>query len=176
MVDTIRIKRSDTTATPSSLAAGELAYSESSGNLFFGRISDGTPVKIGGNTDVLKLAGIAAGATANSSDATLLNRANHTGTQPASTISDLAAAISAVINGTSIGDLNDVDLTGASEGQVLVYRSGTFEMEGLPSGVTTFIELTDTPSSFATHGGKIVRVNVGGTALEFVEGVDGGTF
>jgi hypothetical protein len=33
-----------------------------------------------------KLAGIAAGATANSSDATLLNRANHTGTQAPSTI------------------------------------------------------------------------------------------
>lgn len=38
-----------------------------------------------------KLAGIATGATANSSDATLLNRANHTGTQTASTISDFAA-------------------------------------------------------------------------------------
>lgn len=176
MVDTIRIKRSATTASPPTLAAGELAYSEQSGNLFYGRISDGTPVKIGGNTDVLKLAGIEAGATANSSDAQLLNRANHTGTQLAATISDLAAAVSAVINGTSIGDLDDVDLTGASEGQVLVYRSGVFEMEGLPSGVTTFVELTDTPSSFASHGGKIVRVNAGATALEFVEGIDGGTF
>lgn len=38
-----------------------------------------------------KLDGIAAGATVNSSDATLLNRANHTGTQTASTISDFAA-------------------------------------------------------------------------------------
>lgn len=35
-----------------------------------------------------KLAGIETGATANSSDAALLARANHTGTQPASTISD----------------------------------------------------------------------------------------
>ena len=39
-----------------------------------------------------KLDGIASGATANSSDATLLNRANHTGTQAASTISDSTAA------------------------------------------------------------------------------------
>jgi hypothetical protein len=37
-------------------------------------------------TDKTKLDGIATGATANSSDATLLNRANHTGTQAASTI------------------------------------------------------------------------------------------
>lgn len=42
-------------------------------------------------TDKTKLDGIASGATANSSDATLLNRANHTGTQAASTITGLAA-------------------------------------------------------------------------------------
>jgi hypothetical protein len=40
-----------------------------------------------------KLAGIATGATANSSDATLLARANHTGTQAAATISDFAEAV-----------------------------------------------------------------------------------
>ena len=40
----------------------------------------------------LKLDGIAVGATANSSDATLLNRANHTGTQLLSTISNAGTA------------------------------------------------------------------------------------
>ena len=43
--------------------------------------------------DETKLDGIASGATANSSDATLLARANHTGTQTASTISDFATAV-----------------------------------------------------------------------------------
>jgi hypothetical protein len=43
--------------------------------------------------DATKLSGVAAGATANSSDATLLARANHTGTQAASTISDFATAV-----------------------------------------------------------------------------------
>ena len=43
------------------------------------------------STDKSKLDGIAAGATANSSDATLLNRANHTGTQAVGTITGLAA-------------------------------------------------------------------------------------
>lgn len=42
--------------------------------------------------DKTKLDGIATGATANSSDATLLNRANHTGTQLASTISNFSEA------------------------------------------------------------------------------------
>lgn len=44
--------------------------------------------------DETKLDGIAAGATANSSDATLLNRANHTGTQLSTTISDFGEAVS----------------------------------------------------------------------------------
>lgn len=42
-----------------------------------------------------KVDGIATGATANSSDATLLNRANHTGTQTASTISNFQSTVSA---------------------------------------------------------------------------------
>ena len=49
-------------------------------------------------TDKSKLDGIASGATANSPDATLLNRSNHTGTQPFSTISDGAASVDARIS------------------------------------------------------------------------------
>ncbi|RLA39908.1 MAG: hypothetical protein DRR06_18325 [Gammaproteobacteria bacterium] len=63
MSDIIKIKRSDVTATPASLATGEIAYSEQSGNFFIGRIADGVPVKIGGKTDVDKLATIDANAT-----------------------------------------------------------------------------------------------------------------
>jgi hypothetical protein len=55
MANSIRIKRSTTTATPSGLAQGELAYSESSDNLFIGTASS-TLEKIGGNADVVKLA------------------------------------------------------------------------------------------------------------------------
>lgn len=44
-------------------------------------------------TEKNKLGTIAPNATSNSSDATLLNRANHTGTQLANTISDLASAV-----------------------------------------------------------------------------------
>jgi len=55
-------------------------------------IPDGTTNKQYSATEKTKLAGIATGATANSSDAVLLNRANHTGQQTASTISDFNAA------------------------------------------------------------------------------------
>lgn len=52
-------------------------------------ISDsGTTHKFTTSTEITKLAGIATGATANSSDATLLNRTNHTGTQSADTLTD----------------------------------------------------------------------------------------
>jgi hypothetical protein len=52
--------------------------------------------------DWLKLAGIAPGATANSPDATLLNRANHTGTQLAATISDFNATAAAAAPPTNL--------------------------------------------------------------------------
>jgi hypothetical protein len=65
--------------------------------------------------DKTKLNGIATGATANSSDATLLSRANHTGTQTAATISDfdtevanntaVAANTAKVSNATHTGDV-----------------------------------------------------------------------
>lgn len=153
MADIIRIKRSDATSAPSSLAAGELAYSEVSGYLYYGRISDGAPVIIGGKALKDKLDNLS------SSD-----------------LSDFAAAVGAVIEQASIGDLSDVDLTGAANGQVLVYRDGVFEMEAPPSGVTTFVALTDTPANFTGAAGRFVKVNAGATALEFVDGIDGGTY
>jgi hypothetical protein len=51
-------------------------------------VVDGTTNKAYTATEKTKLAGIASGATANSSDATLLARANHTGTQSADTVVD----------------------------------------------------------------------------------------
>jgi hypothetical protein len=54
--------------------------------------------------DKIKLNGIASGATANDTDANLKNRANHTGTQLAATISDFAASVLAtVLSGLSLG-------------------------------------------------------------------------
>ncbi len=55
------------------------------------------------SSDFSKLAGIAPLATANSSDAFLINRANHTGTQVAATISDfVAATLASVATGLSL--------------------------------------------------------------------------
>lgn len=51
MANTIKIKRSTTTATPPSLAEGELAYSENSGDFFIGT-SGGNITKVGGASTV----------------------------------------------------------------------------------------------------------------------------
>tara|TARA_R110002126_G_scaffold30693_1_gene100026 strand:- start:91 stop:2016 length:1926 start_codon:yes stop_codon:yes gene_type:complete len=82
-----------------------------------GSIPAATPAAWGAMTDEdkTKLDGVAAGATVNSSDATLLARANHTGTQVATTISDFDAEVSnnasvvantaKVTNATHTGDV-----------------------------------------------------------------------
>ena len=53
-----------------------------------------------------KLDGIATGATANSADATLLDRSNHTGTQAASTISDLTEVTQDVVGAMIVAGSN----------------------------------------------------------------------
>lgn len=175
MADSIKIKRSDATATPASLAAGELAYSELSGNFFYGRILDGAPVIVGGKTDHDKLTGIEAGAQVN----TVTSVASRTGAIVVTTadLADFNTAADARIGAAVLNDLNNVTGT-PSDGQVLTYTAGTTSWgPAAPgTGVTTFVALNDTPASFAGAAGYIVKVNAGGTALEFSNGVDGGTF
>jgi len=70
--------------------------------------ADGTTNKAYTATEKTKLAGIATAATANSTDAVLEARANHTGTQTAATISDFSTAADARITaaaGVSIATL-----------------------------------------------------------------------
>jgi hypothetical protein len=59
-------------------------------------VADGVTAKQYTATEQSKLAGIATGATVNDTDANLKDRANHTGTQTTSTISDFAAAVAAI--------------------------------------------------------------------------------
>ena len=50
---------------------------------------------------------------------------------------------------------------------LIVGEDGTLQVQVGEVGSTTFTGLTDTPSSYSGQGGKNVRVNSGGTALEF---------
>lgn len=68
--------------------------------------------------DRTKLNGIAAGATANDTDANLKNRANHTGVQPINTITGLEDALAAISGGTYRAEDNSgVKGTGVSGAQ-----------------------------------------------------------
>jgi hypothetical protein len=66
----------------------------------------------------IKLAGVSTGATANDTDANLKARANHTGTQTASTISDFSAAVDARVAAgiTGKADLASPTFTGTVAG------------------------------------------------------------
>lgn len=64
-------------------------------------VGDGTTYKQYSATEKTKLAGIASGATANDTDANLKDRANHTGTQAASTIGSGTMATARLGSGTA---------------------------------------------------------------------------
>jgi hypothetical protein len=77
-------------------------------NISADSLVDGTTNKAFLATERTKLTGIATGATANSADATLLARANHTGTQLASTISDFSTAADARVVAGITGKENTI--------------------------------------------------------------------
>jgi len=67
-----------------------------------------------------------------------------------------------------------------ADGQVLVADSTQatgvkWASAGAGGGVYTFIELTDTPSSYTGYAGYYVAVNATATGLEFTNVIDGGT-
>lgn len=99
------LKNTTTTGAPSIAVAGDFPTLNQSttGNA-------ATATALGAGTDRTKLDGIATAATANSSDATLLARANHTGTQLASTISDFTEASQDVV-GALLVDSTGFDVT-----------------------------------------------------------------
>lgn len=97
---------------------------------------------------IAKLAGIATGATANQTDAYLLSRANHTGTQTASTISDFnsaassAAPVQSVAGKTGTVSLvkGDVGLGNVDNTSDATKNSATVTLtnKDLTSGTNTF--------------------------------------
>lgn len=105
------------------------------------------------SADASKLAGIAAGATANDTDANLKNRGNHTGTQTSSTISDFTAETETIIADV-IGNTDDV-----SEGITNLYHTNARVDARI--GLAK-IEDLDEVSSTAPATGEVLKWN--GTA------------
>lgn len=176
MADTIRLKRSEAAGSvpaPSQLELGELAVNVADGRIYLKK-ADGTIVATamkvefdahvgsGGGSHALatpsvagfmaaadkaKLNGVQNAATANSPDATLLNRANHTGTQPASTITGLGAGATRPVQSglhARADDGNTLALAGAFGfgGNPFQYGAGTTAAQTLdPYGLTRVFRL-----------------------------------
>lgn len=74
--------------------------------------------------------------------------------------------------------VNGMVIFNSTTATIQKYESGVWGDFG-GGGYSTFLALTDTPSSYASQAGKAVVVNAGATALEFVSAVqefDGGNF
>lgn len=104
-----------------------------------------------------KLDGIAPGATANSSDASLLSRANHTGTQSASTISDLAEATQDTVGAMLVAGANVTLNYDDSSGTLTVSATGSGG--GMTNPMTT--------------AGDIITGGAAGAAQRLGAGVNG---
>lgn len=85
-------------------------------------------------TDRAKFDSIAYGATANSTDAALRARASHTGTQAASTISDLAAVARAIVAAQLVPGTN-VSITPSGDTLIIAATQGPVGPIGPPGSV-----------------------------------------
>jgi hypothetical protein len=135
-------------------------------------VPDGTTNKAFLDVERTKLAGIAAAATANSPDAVLLSRANHTGTQPASTIQDFSSAADARV-AAGITGKQDTSARGQANGYASLDSGGKVPVNQLPSSIMeyqgTWNASTNTPTLANGTGGTgdVYRVSVPGAALGF---------
>lgn len=74
------------------------------------------------------------------------------------------------VEGLTISDLADVDTASAVDGNVLRYNGTSGEWEDAALNiVTTFLGLTDTPTSFAGKAGYLLQVNASNNAVEFLD-------
>lgn len=124
----------------------------------------------GGSSDIIELTttqtrtllNVADGATANDSDANLKNRANHTGTQTASTISDFDTEVannSAVTANTAKNSYPSADAT--KVGFISVTQA--VDLDTMESNIAT----NNAKVTNATHTGEVT----GSTALTIANGV-----
>mgnify|MGYP003633137475 CR=1 FL=1 len=173
MANTIKIKRSTTTATPTSLSEGELAYSEDSSNLFVGT-SGSNLVKIGGNLDVLKLSNIEASATADQTNAEIV-AAVEAGTD-SNTFTDADHSKLNAIEASATADQTAAQIKTLLENGIdsVHYVDGSIDNAHLADDAVAIAELSATGTASSTtflRGDNTWGVPIGGvTSVNSVTG------
>lgn len=159
----------DAAIAMSQLATNPLARANHTGTQSADTIVDGSNNKALTNALYDKLDGIAAGATVNSPDATLLARANHTGEQAISTVTGLQTALDAKQASSAKGQANGyASLDGSGKvpsAQLPDIAVGALAYQSTWNASTNTPELT---SATGTKGHYYKVATAGSTALDGV--------
>lgn len=115
------------------------------------------------SVDGAKLDGIAAGATANSSDATLLNRAYHTGSQAESTVTNLVSDLAARVVGPGSAVDNTLARFDATTGKLIQGSAIVVNDSGGMSGVLSLAVTNNIICANGVSSGQVVTFDQLGT-------------
>jgi hypothetical protein len=163
MAQTIKIKRSSSTASPTSLSAGELAYSSNSQKLFVGAPSDGTVTTIGGDLYVNMLDHTAGTLTASS--AVLVDGD--------SKIDQLKTGNIVVTGSNNTISTSSGNLSIAAAGQLVITHGGELNLQQqstsltLPDNEASALDINEGGTSYL----KFITTN-GSEEVEIAQNVD----
>ena len=170
MAQTILIKRSTSTATPSSLTAGELAYSDSSDKLFIGAPADNAVTVIGGKVfmDMLDhTAGTLTTSSALIADGSGKLDIFKTGNITLTGSSNTLATTSGTLTITSAGSL-DVNHSGtidlSSQANELAIKDNEAASFEIKEGSNSYLKLVTTNSSEKIFLGKNTTIDGNGSS------------